>query len=277
MDWKKKLRQASDALTRLQSVGIPVHAAHASFFLVLSVFPMVILLLGLLRYTNLEVSDLMDLAEAVIPAGLLSLLERLLTVAYSQSTHVVVSVSALAALWSAGKGIYALKTGLDAVYGVRDPRPWLATRLLSAFYMVLFLLVLLLTLVLHVFSGTLLRWLRLEEGLLPRIVDLLNMRLFLLEAVQTMVFCAMFMFLPGRRNGFRESLPGALLSCLGWLAVSHLFSLYMEYFPRYFSVFGSLYTVAVAMLWLYVCVSVVFYGGLLNRILTVSRDNRSKS
>ena len=53
MDWKKKLRQASDALIRLQSVGIPVHAAHASFFLVLSVFPMVILLLGLLRYTNL--------------------------------------------------------------------------------------------------------------------------------------------------------------------------------------------------------------------------------
>lgn len=277
MKWKERLTRLSAAMEQLQQMRIPVHAAHGSFFLVLSVFPMLMLVLGLLRYTGLQVSDLVELAGSVIPSGLIPFVERTLNSAYSQASRLVVSVSAVGALWSAGKGIYALKIGLDAVYGVRDERFWLATRLLCAFYMVLFLLVLLMTLVLHVFSNTLMEWLRREPGLLRWMAELLDMRLFLLEAVQTLVFCALFMFLPGRRNGFRESLPGALLSCLGWLLVSHLFSLYMEYFPRYFSVFGSVYSIAVGMLWLYTCVSILFYGALLNRILALQRKNVSDS
>ena len=51
------------------------------------------------------------------------------------------------------------------------------------------------------------------------------------------------------------------------MGASGLFSLYVEYFPRYANIFGSVYAVALASLWLYVCVSIVFYGALLNRIL----------
>lgn len=269
---KEKLKKLSGSLQWLGAMEIPVHGAHASFFLVLSLFPMLVLTLGILRYTGLQVSDLLELVDSVVPSGLIPFLERQLNGAYSHTSRLVISVSAVVALWSAGSGIYALKIGLDAVYGVKDRRFWLFTRLLCAFYMVLFLLVLLMTLVLHVFSSTLLMWLRREQGLFRQVAELLDMRLFLLEAVQTLVFCAMFMFLPGKRNGFRESLPGALFACFGWLIVSHLFSLYMEYFPRYFSIFGSVYAVAVGMLWLYTCVSIVFYGALMNRILSEPKD-----
>ena len=51
------------------------------------------------------------------------------------------------------------------------------------------------------------------------------------------------------------------------MTVSSLFSVYVRNFSRYSNIFGSVYAVALLMLWLYVCISIVFYGGLLNRFL----------
>lgn len=259
-------------MQQLQIRNIPVHAAHASFFLMLSVFPLLTLVLGLLGYTGLRVYDLLDVVETVVPGALTPFVQRVITSAFDHTSQLVVSVSALVTVWSAGQGIYALKIGLDAVYGVQEKRMWLVTRAMCVFYTVLFVLVLLLTLVLHVFSNTLIDWLRQRQTLFRRVTDLLDMRMFVLEAVQILLFGAMYMFLPGKRNGFRESLPGALFSCLGWMAASYLFSLYIEYFPRYFSIFGSVYAIAVGMLWLFTCISILFYGGVLNRLLAKKGD-----
>ena len=88
-----------------------------------------------------------------------------------------------------------------------------------------------------------------------------------LLAVQTAFFTAMFMVLPNGRNRFRDSLPGALLASSGWLIFSDLYSIYVEHFARLSNIYGSVYAVALAMLWLYCCMSIVFYGGSLNRYL----------
>ena len=45
------------------------------------------------------------------------------------------------------------------------------------------------------------------------------------------------------------------------------FSLYMSHFNRYDTIYGSLSVVALTMLWLYVCMEIVFYGGALNKYL----------
>ncbi len=77
----------------------------------------------------------------------------------------------------------------------------------------------------------------------------------------------MFMALPSGRNQFWDSLPGALLASSGWLVFSDLFSIYVEHFAHLSNVYGSVYAVALSMLWLYCCMSIVFYGGVLNRYL----------
>jgi membrane protein len=61
-----------------------------------------------------------------------------------------------------------------------------------------------------------------------------------------------------------DSLPGALLAAIGWLVFSHLFSLYVEYFPGKADLYGSVYAAALCMLWLYFCIRILLYGGLLN-------------
>ena len=93
------------------------------------------------------------------------------------------------------------------------------------------------------------------------------MRFFVLLAVQAVLFTAVFMVLPNRKNTFADSLPGALLASVGWLIFTDLYSTYVTYFRGYATIYGSVYVVALSMLWLYCCISIVFYGGVLNCLL----------
>lgn len=258
----------------IRSLHITTYAGYASYFIVLSVFPTLVLMLGLLRYTHLQPEDFLNLVQGFLPTPLQGYAWNLIAGTYANTTRAVVSLSALAALWSAGKGIYGLMKGLNAIYRVTDHRGWLRTRLLCAAYMIAFLLVLLLTLVLQVFGNTLAQLLWYRGGEFSWLgEDLLGLRYFLLVAMQTLLFGAVFMYLPGRKNRFFDSLPGALLASLGWMAVSGLFSVYVERFSGYASMFGSVYAVALSMLWLYICVNTLFYGAVLNQFLMENKEN----
>lgn len=253
---------------RISRLKIPIHAANTGYFLILSLFPTLVLLLSILRYTALDVHSLLNFLEGFIPEALLPEAELLIINTYRNTNRALLGFSAVTALWSASRGVYGLLTGLNAIYQVPENRGYLHTRLLSMLYTFLFLLVLLLTLVFHVFGTGLLQWLRtLEAPFFRFLTGVVDLRFFLLVFLQTALFAAMFMALPNRKNSLGDSLPGAFLASIGWLVFSHLFSLYVEHFPSYASIYGSVYAIALSMLWLYFCISILFYGGVLNRLL----------
>ena len=99
------------------------------------------------------------------------------------------------------------------------------------------------------------------------LAEVVDLRVVLMLVLQTGLFTAMFMVLPNRKNDFQESVPGALLATAGWMLITRAFSFYVEHFTRYSNVYGSVYAVALSMLWLYWCLSIVFYGGALNVLL----------
>ena len=235
---------------------IPLHGANTAYFMVLSAFPALVVLLGLLRCTALEPGDLMELCRMFLPEALHDLAWQLIDVSEAGVSGRVLSLSALTALWSAGRGMYGMVRGLNAVAGVKEDRSWLRVRILSAGYTMLFLLVLLLTLTLHVFGG---RVLVLLGGMGLR--GLGGLRFVVLLLAQTMVFWAMYIFLPARRQRTGACFPGAVLASLGWTAVSAGFSWYAGRFP------GGIYLGVMGMVWLYVCVCVIFAGAALNRLL----------
>ena len=255
----------------IQSVvelNVPLYAANAGFFILLSVFPTLVLILSLLRYTGLQVSSLIELISAVIPEALLPTVISLVSGVYENSSGALVGVSAATAVWSASKGVYGLLTGLNAVYGVSEDRGWLHTRLISVVYTFVFLGILLLTLVVHVFGGALVALAPIVEIRFLRILSrILNTRFLLLFGLQTLIFALMFTFLPNGRNRFRDTIPGAMVSSLGWLVFSDLFSVYVEHFASLTNIYGSVYAVALSMLWLYFCLGILFYSAALNQYL----------
>ena len=251
---------------------VSVHAAHASYFIVLAVFPLLLLLLSLLRYTGLEVESLTELLQVVIPEALLPTVEELIFSAYYSTSGTVVSVSVVATLWSASRGVYGLISGLNSIYGVTEGRNYWFTRTVSALYTVLLLVMLQMTLMFHVFGAGIFEKLLPKEGFWLFLWEMIDFRFFVLFALQTVLFAAVFMVLPNRRNRFLDSLPGALLSSIGWQVFSDLYSIYVERFAGYTNIYGSVYAVALSMLWLYCCISIVFYGGVLNHWLMDNQE-----
>lgn len=262
------LGRAVHAGETISQMHIPLHAAYTAYFLILSMFPALLLLLSILRYTNLQVQVLIELMADFLPEALMGTMENVIYSIYFNASGAVVGITAVTGLWSASRGIYGLLQGLNSIYGVSENRGYLYTRGISMVYTFFFLVVLLLTLVLHVFGGTLLGMLTMVDNpVVIFLVDLIDLRFFLLLILQSGIFTAMFMALPNKRNRFVDSLPGGVLASLGWLVYSDLFSIYMENFSNYSNIYGSIYAVALGMLWLYCCISILFYGGVLNRIL----------
>lgn len=256
---------------RIADLQIGLHAASAGFFLALSAFPGLLLLLGLLRYTTLDVSTMIGAIEGFLPEALLPYAEDLIRSIYTGSSGVLVSLSALAALWSASRGVQALLTGLNAVYGTENSRSRLATRFLCVGYTFAFLLVLALTLALHVFGRQIIAAFSTSPIFFLRfLADAVDLRFFLLLTIQTALFTAIYTVFPNRPCRPAESVPGAVLASLGWLIFSHLFSLYIDYFGDHTHLYGQVYTMVLSMLWLYFCLCIVFFGGAVNRFLAAN-------
>ena len=260
--------KAVDAALVIKEKQIPLHAAYAGYFIILSLFPALLLILSILRYTGLQVENLIDLIGDFLPAALMDAAENLVYSTYQNSTGAVVGLSAVTALWSASRGIYGLLRGLNAIYDVAEDRGYIYTRGISLVYTFAFFLGMLLTLVLHVFGSSIINMLTMvDNAVLIFLIDLIDFRFFLLLILQSLIFTAMFMVLPNKRNSFMDSLPGGVLSSIGWLVFSDIYSIYVENFSNYSNIYGSVYAVALSMLWLYCCMAIVFYGGALNRYL----------
>mgnify|MGYP003294624083 CR=1 FL=1 len=106
-----------------------------------------------------------------------------------------------------------------------------------------------------------------QRPILRFLTDVIDLRFVLLLLLQTALFSTMYAALPSKRISPLRCIPGALFASLGWLTFSDLFAMYVEYFPNYANVFGSVYAVALAMLWLYCCINIVFYGAVINRLI----------
>ena len=253
---------------RISKLRVPLYAANASFFLILAVFPALLLLLGLLRYTPLEVERLGELLAGFLPEALSEGAEELILLTYDNTSGLTLGLSAVTTLWSASRGIYGVVIGLNAVYGTEEERGYFHVRFLSVLYTFAFLVVLILTLGCHVFGIRLLGLLRRHSHpFLGFLMELVNLRFVLLLCLQTGIFTAMYMVLPSGGNRFWDALPGALLASSGWLVFSDLYSVYVERFAHLSNVYGSVYAVALSMLWLYICMAIVLYGGAVNKLL----------
>ena len=99
------------------------------------------------------------------------------------------------------------------------------------------------------------------------LLQLGRLRHVLSVLVLTFFFAAMYTVFPNRKVSFSSSLTGALATAILWTAFSRVFTIYADKFANYSIYYGSLSVIAMAMLWLYVCLFLFFCGGILNREL----------
>lgn len=245
---------------------ITVYAAQASFFIIMAAFPFTILMLSIIQVIpSISQNDLLELLGLIVPHQFNQILFSLVNSLYTESPATLLSLSAVAALWSASKGMLGIAKGLNRIQGDHSHRGYLITRIICSGYTIVFILVCILSLVLLVFGDTLSRFILKVFPFLASITQyIINVRTLL--SLGTLIFCftGLYTFVPNRELHWRSQIPGALFSTLCWIGISFGFSTYFRYFNQFSYTYGSLTAVVLLMLWLYCCICALFLGAEVN-------------
>ena len=273
---KRLFREIAAFSGLLARASITAYAAQAAFFIFLSFFPFVMVLLMLARMLPGFDESLLNGMTDFLPSEVSGLLRTVFADIYrTSSSATVISLTAGAALWSAGKGVRSVIRGLNAVCGTPENRRWLRLRLqvLGDTAVMLVLVTVSLTVITlggaaadRLFGAS--EWARLR-GTGVRAVTLP-----LLLALLTGVFTLMYAFLPARRAKPGRLWLGALVAAVGWVVFSLVFAIYVERFSNLSVTYGSLTSVVVLMVWLYACMYILFLGAAINE-LPDRRDGES--
>lgn len=251
----------SQSVSRL---NITAYAACISYFFILSLVPMTILLCSIIPFTRITESDVISYFQELLPDFFDNLIQRLVSSVY-EGGYAALTISIVITLWSAGKGISALIQGINVVNGVEEKRNFIHKRIVCCVYTVIMLAAVLVSLILMVFGRSIADYLStIWAGFADIQGFFVKPRYLYMFILLTFVFTLCYAFLPNKRLKFREQLPGAAFASLCWIGFSFFFSLYVNRFNPY-NMYGNLAMFIVAMIWMYFCMLFLLYGACINR------------
>lgn len=264
----KKIKELYDDIMELTGEitkdYVGAYAAQTAFFFMLCMIPIILLLLTMVQYTPVTKADVMTAVIQVFPSSVDSLITSIVNQVYNQSSGII-PITIVVALWSAGKGVLAMSSGLNCVYNCRETRNYFFLRIRATVYTVMFILVIIFLLVLSVFGNSLNIFIAEHVPFLRNMADwLIRARNIITPIVMIVFLLLIYKFLPNRRDTYKRQLPGAVFSTLGWMVISWVFSVYVDVFQGFSSMYGSLTTIMLIMMWMYFCMYCILIGGELN-------------
>lgn len=241
------------------------YAASAAFFLFLSLIPLLMLLFSILPYTVATEQELLDISLRYIPDTMYGFITGIINEIYANSAGII-TVTALVTLWSAGKGMQALIRGLNSINDIVEIRGFFILRALACLYTVIMLAATIIMMVLLMFGKSLFRIILMY---IPELYKIRHLILYLRYPVSWLVLVILFeviyCFVPSKNQKFVAQLPGAIFSAIIWSIASFGFSVYLHF--NDFSTYGSMATVIIVMIYMYMMMYIVFVGAYLNNWL----------
>ena len=264
---REKVSALWDFSAQMKKENISAYAASTAFFIFLSLVPMLIMICTIIPFTPLTEQNLTTAVTDITPDAVDPLAESLIDEVYDKSAGIL-SIAAFATLWSAGKGVLALMRGLNAINDVDEERNYFVVRILSSFYTLIMLVVVILSLFIMVFGNAVVDIALRKIPQLQVVVSFaMNFRFIPIWLVLTVLFAMIYAYIPNIKLKFREQLPGAAFSAIVWSVFSWGFSIYVDW-GETGGVYGSLSILIIVMLWLYICMYIMMIGAYINRYLT---------
>jgi membrane protein len=242
-------------------------AARLAFYYFLSLFPVLLLLLIVfdkLADTGSNLRDtLLGAFQQILPRQASALIAK--TVAELNAGAVIGAGAVAAGLgsaWGALNGTWAMMTGLNKAYEVKEERPW--WKVLSIAFG--------LTIALGI-MGLIALWAMLYGSRARKMMDqdfgIHAQSLFLWRIIPWVVtavlllfsFALLYRFGPNLKDRrWQWSIPGAAVAATLWVASALLFQVYENHFSSE-RIYGGLNAVVSLLLWLYFTGAAIFIGG----------------
>lgn len=256
-------------------VGASRAAAALSYFLILTLFPLLVCVNYFIGLFHLDLEELLRSLDQVLPAGVLAVMGDYLGYVADSQSRALLLASLITILISASSGLRTLLAAMDDLHGRTDAHP-LRRVVFSVVLSVLFLLTVYLSVVV-IFTGEWFFWV-LEEHLPRHLAELLPlsalsglwrwMRYLLLFCF--VLLLVLIVYRAGTPRGAVRRpvvLLSSLLAALAISAASVVFSWFIGMSSRYALVYGSLASLIILLVWLYLCGNLLLLGAVVGRVL----------
>ena len=267
----KIIREVKEFMEECRADDVTAYAAQSAYFTLLSLIPFMLFFGAMLKYTPVSLDFLTRGVTLFLPDYIAGFLVNIIEETYATSAGLI-SISAIVAIWSAGKGIQYLTDGLNRMYDLEETRGWLSLRFWSVIYTFIMIFSIVLMLVLLVFGRTLQRWLVHYLPALAVLTDVLQrLKIFVGIGGLTFIFALFYWAFPNRKGAggsritYVKQLPGAFICAVAWYVFSFGVSIYVDYFHG-FSSYGSLTTIVLIMFWLYICMYILMVCAEVNHL-----------
>ncbi|WP_321385670.1 YihY/virulence factor BrkB family protein [uncultured Enterococcus sp.] len=239
-----------------------------AYYLLLSLFPLLIAVGNVLPYLRIDPNSVLPYLAEIIPETIFNDLKPAIKSLLTQSSGGLLSISAVATLWSSSQSINALQTAMNKAFGVEQRKNFIVVRLVSLFVIVLFLIALVgVVLILGVGQNIM----DLVETMVHIPTDFVNTFETLKWPVTALgLFLALsliYFVVPNVKLKSRSVFPGAIFATVGWLLLSQAFGIYVTYFSSRVSGYQIIGSFIVLMLWLNFASTIIVLGGIINAVV----------
>lgn len=264
------INSIKSVMSNIRREHISAFAAYSAFFLLLSFLPMVVLVLSIVKLTDVDTSVVHGMLKSYTAAQQNHLMDYLLD-DIPISPPAIISFSTLFTAWSAGKAFHALGQGFGSVLKTESQKSYFFLRLRSLIYSLLFAMLFVFIIILGLFGnyvGVLI------ANMFPEYYSWFtfanSMRTIFTLCVLFGVISLIYRFVPDWESAFENSSYqkpkiksicfSASLSAAAILGYTFLFSVYVTIVSQKSTVFGGMSTLAAILLWLYGTLYIILLG-----------------
>ncbi|MQS75941.1 YihY/virulence factor BrkB family protein [Lactobacillus halodurans] len=271
---KKKFVELAKYVTQAMSDSNVTMASKAiTYYILLSLFPAVIVVGNFIPLLHLDKPTVIEYIGFILPDDLHHYLLPTITKVLSNSNTGVLSVGIIVALWAISRGLNIVQMTMNEAYGLDVDNLFTNQTLVNfiirrglAFFMTLMLLLIgVAAIVTFTFGQAFLHWLMPLLNIDPHFVDIfVTWKWPLAIVIMFLIVFALFYFLPNIHLKLKHIITGTVITSVGLLGLSQLFSYYLKYFGSAWNNYGTIGAIIVFLLWMNMSVTIFLFGNAVN-------------
>lgn len=253
-------------------------AAEMSFFLLLSLFPFVMFTISSIVYIPiLHLNKYISFFENLMPESAFMVVLSIINSALSNKSIGFTIMSFFLTIWSSSRAVRAIIKGANRSYRVKETRSYIKVTIVGLLFTVGLLLLLFISMIFLVF-GEKIGYIIFDfiglDNIFIKIWDICRYSIGILTIIIILMY--LYKYTPNKKIKIKDTIPGALISTIGWIIVSLFYSYYSNYYANYEVIYGSIGGIIVLITWIYLSSWAILIGAEVNAKLYLLKECRKK-
>lgn len=265
--FRKVFRFCFDFAKRFGDNELIYFANALTYKLLLAAFPLIIFLITLLGFFNLDLSSSFKNIVISMPEEIKKIFIVVINEVIFTKNISILSISLLISIFSASSGFNYLIKGLNKAFGVEDMH-FIKARIISIFLVFIFTILIIASLILFIFCDAIESMLFEYIGSAELLSQIFGMTGYIINAgVLFVILLIIFKICLFRKIRFIQLVPGTLIVVFGWLLMSKFFNIYVNNFSKVSVVYGGLGSVFILLVWLNIISVLILAGNQINAMI----------